>query len=107
MINEIIQNFLLVVYYKLKKMLEMFRHLENTGADMDPLFFKMAIMMGASLGISKILLASSWYFDNELFLNMVGVLFFIQQCVIASFFMCSKKVSQLYKERFCTTVTSS
>ena len=110
-INEIIQIFLLVVYfyyyYKLNKMLEMFRHIENKGADMDPLFFKMAIMMVASLGISQILLTSSWYFDNELLLNMVGVLFFIHQCVIASFFTCSKKVSRLCKERFATTVTSS
>ena len=110
-INEIIQILLLVAYfynyYKLNKMLKMLRHVERTGTDMNPLFFKIATMMGASLGISQILLASSWYFDNEIFIYMVGLLFFIQQCVIASFFMFSKKVSLLCKERFCTAETSS
>ena len=65
-IYEIIQILLLVAYfynyYKLNKMLKMFRHAERTGTDVNQLFFKIAIMMGASLGISQILLASSWYF---------------------------------------------
>ena len=109
--NEIIQISLLMAYfyyyYKLTKALKMVRHMANRRTDMNPLFFKIAIMMGTSLGISQISLASSWYFDNEMFLNIAGFFFLIQQCVILAIFMCSKKMSRLCKDRFCTTETSS
>ena len=110
-VNEIIQILLLVVYfvyyYKLNKMLKMVHHMVSTDTQQNKLFLKIAIMMGASLGISQISLASSWYFDSEMFLNLAEFFFLIQQCVIVCLFMCSKKILRLWKQRCCTTETSS
>ena len=62
----------------------MVHRMANRRTDMNPLFFKIAIMMGASLGISQISLASSLYFDNEMLLNIAGFFFLKQQCVLYS-----------------------
>ena len=101
-VNEIIQISLLVAYfvyyYKLNKMLTIVRHMANTDTDQDRLFLKIAIMMGSSLGISQIALTSSWYFDNELFLNMAGLFFLIQQCAVMLLFMFKEDVTTLQRE---------
>ena len=106
-INEFIQTLLLVAYfvyyYKLKKMLTTVPDMANTATRHDRLFLKIAITMGATLGISQVLLASSWYFDSEITLRIAGFFFVIQQCVFMSFYMCTKKMSRLCKERFGTT----
>ena len=106
--NEITQISLLaayfVYYYKLKKMFKIVRHMPNTDTQQNRLLLKIAIMMGANLGISQISLASSWYFDSEMFLNLAGFFFLIQQIVIMFLFMCSKKMLQLWKAKigYCT-----
>ena len=110
-VNEIIKVSLLVTYfvyyYKLNKMLKMVRHMANTDTQQNRLFLKIAIMMGASLGISQVAYPSSWYFNNEFLLYISANFLLIQQCVIILLLVCSKKVSRLCKERFCTTETSS
>ena len=63
-LNEIIKIIILaayfVYYYKLNKMLKMDRHIPNTDTQQNRLFLKIAIMMGASLGISEIVYPLSW-----------------------------------------------
>ena len=108
-INEFIQTLLLVAYFvyyfKLKKMLTLVPDMANTATRHDRLFLKIAITMGATLGISQVLLASSWYFDTEITLRIAGFFFFIQQCVFMSFYMCTKRMSRLCKKKFRTTQT--
>ena len=95
-INEIIKCLLLVAYcvyyYQLKKMVAIINNMPNTDTQQNRLFFEMAIMMGASLGISQIAYPFSWHFDNELLVYMIAHFLFIQLCVI-SLLMRSKEVS--------------
>ena len=110
--NEIIQILFLVAsfvyYYKLNKMLTIVHHMPSTNdKQRNRLYLRIAIMMGASIGISRLSFSSSWYFDSTSVLHISRFFYLIQQCVILLFFMCSKKMSQLCKERFCTTETLS
>ena len=105
-INEIVKVFLLVAYfvyyYKFNKMIVIVHNMPNTDTQQNRLFLKIAIMMGASLGISQIAYPFSLILDNELFLYMAANFLLVQQCAIFLLLMCSNKVSQLCKERFCT-----
>ena len=109
-IAETIQILLLVTfivyYYKLRKMLTLVRKLANNAARRNRMFLKIGITMGATLGISNIIFPISWYSNSLILLRIGAFSFVIQQCVIMSFYMCTKKMSQLCKERFCTTETS-
>ena len=109
--NEIIKILFLVAYfvyhYKLNKLLTIVRHMPNTDKQQNQLFLKIAIMMSATLGISQMAYPLAWYFGIGALRHLASFFFLIQQCVILSLFVCSKKVSQLCKERFCTTKTSS
>ena len=109
--NEFIQMLLLVTFFvynfKLNKMLTIVRHMPSTDTQQNRLLFKIALTMGTTLGISQIVFASSWFFDSEFGIQIAGLFIVIQQCVIMSLFVCSKKTSRLCKERFCTTETSS
>jgi len=107
-IAETIQVLLLVTffvyYYKLRKMLTLVRKLANNTTRRSQMFLKIGITMAVTIGLSKTTIALSWYLDNEILLRVGASFFFIQQCVLMSFYMC--KMSQLCKERFCTTETS-
>ena len=111
-INKVTQIILLVVYfiyyYKLNKMLKMVRNMvANTNQQQNRMFFKIAVAMGATIGISELIFTYNRFVSQITIVGIVGVLsLFIQQCVILILIMCSKKVSRLCKERFCTTETS-
>ena len=110
-VYQAIQSLLIITYfiyhYKTNKMLRMVRSMANTDTQQNQLFLKIAITMGATVGISHIIFATSWYLDSEIPLRRIsGFFFIIQQCVIMSFYMCTKKMSQLCKKKFCTTETS-
>ena len=110
-VNQIVQALLLttyfVYYYKLNKKLQFIRQLASNNSHHNRLFLKVAIAMGATLGISQVFFIASWYIDNEIPIRIAGFFFIVQQFVIMLLFMCSKKTSRLCKERFCTTETSS
>ena len=95
-----------VYCYKLNKLLTIIHDMPNDDTDQNRLFLKIAMIMGASLGISQISYPSTWYFGNEVFLYIAGSFILIQQCVILFIFMSSKKVSQLCKDKICSTETS-
>ena len=112
-LNKIIQITLLVqyfvYYYKLKKLLKMVRTLVvNVDHQQNQLFFKVAITLAATIGISQFFFAYIRLFTN--FTNILalvgGVLLLIQQFVIIILFT-NSKVLQLFKERFCSTGISS
>ena len=110
--NEIIQILFLVAsfiyYYKLNKMLTIVNHMPSTNdTRRNRLYLRIVVMMGASIGISRLSFSSSWYFDNTNVLHVARFFYLIQQCVILLLFVCSKKMSQLCKERFCATETLS
>ena len=110
-INEIVKVFLLVVYfvyyYKFNRMLTIVHNMPNTDTQQNLLLLKIAIMMAASLGISQMAYPFGWIFDTDLFLYLAANFLLVQQCAIFMLLMCSKKVSRLCKERFCTTETHS
>ena len=108
-INKIIQVLLLVAffiyYYKLRKMLTLVHKLANDAAtQQNQMFLKVGITIGAAIGISHMMFALTLYLDKETFITIAGFFIIIQQGVIMSFYI--KKMSQLCKERFCTTETS-
>ena len=116
-INKVIQITLLVVYftyyYKLNKMLKMVRILAaSVDHPQNRLFFKLAVTiavtMAAIVEISQIFFAYNWFIKPLSFVGSIGThSLLIQQCVITFLFTASKTVLQLFKERFCTTGTSS
>ena len=110
-INEIIKILSLVTYfvyyYKFNKLLTIVRRMPSTDTQQNRLFLKIAIMMAANLGISQMAYPSATFFGIEALLHIASFFFVIQQCVILLLFVCSKKMSQLCKEKFCSTETSS
>ena len=78
--NEIIQILLLVAsfvyYYKLNKMLTIVHHMPSTNdKQRNRLYLRIAIMMAASIGISRLSFSSSWYFNNKNVLHMARLFF--------------------------------
>ena len=108
--NEITQMILLTVYfvyyYKHNKALKMVRKMANNDTQQNKFFFKIALTMGATLGIAQVLFPIFWYFDNEIGLRIVSLIFLIQRCIIMSLYMCSKKMSRLWKQKLCKTKIS-
>ena len=73
----------------------------------DQHYFKLAIAMAATIGLSKFLLALNGFIEYSNFLILVALFFLlIQQAVIMILIMCSKKMARLCKERFCITEAS-
>ena len=112
-LNKVIQITLIVVYfvyyYKLNKMLKMARSMMvNTDQQQNRLFFKIAVTMAATIGISEIIFVFNRLTGRIFTVAIIGALaLFIQQFVIFILIMCSREVSRLCKERFCTTRPSS
>jgi len=81
----------------------------NVDQQQNQLFFKVAVTLAATIGISQFFFAYIRLFTN--FTNILalfgGVLLLIQQFAIIILFTSSKKVLQLLQERFCTTEISS
>ena len=96
-------------YYKLNNMLKMIRTLAvKVDHQQNRLFFKLAITMAATIGIAQFFLTYTRLISPTVSAQIVGGLLVpIQRCVILILFTSSKKVLRLYKERFCTTGTSS
>ena len=61
---------------------------------------KIAITMGATVGISQLLFMIHCVANSVLVFVAFWLLFFIQLCVITSHFMCTKKMKALFKEYF-------
>ena len=112
-LNKIIQIILLVIYfvyyYKLNRMLKMVHDMvANGNQQQNRLFLKIAITMGVTIGIANFIFMYNRFISQTAILGMVGILsLFTQQCVIVILILCSKNVSRLCKERFCTAGTSS
>ena len=103
-LSKIIQVLMFVVcfvyYYKVKKMLK--RHdKKNDDMEQNQLLFKIALTMGATIGISRFALLLDKVIDTDFILVSAGLIsLLVQQCAIMFLFMCSKKMSQLCKEKF-------
>ena len=110
-VNKIVQLIILatyfVYYFKLDKALKSVRKMANNNTQQNKLFFKIAITMAATLGISQMLLPLAWYFQSRIGIRIVGLLYFIQHCVIMLLYMCTKKMRRLWKKKLCNTETST
>ena len=109
--NRILQIIFLVVYftyyYKFQNAVKFVRKLATSNRQKDQHYFKLAIAMAATIGLSKFLLALNGFIEYSNFLILVALFFLlIQQAVIMILIMCSKKMARLCKERFCTTEAS-
>ena len=111
-VNAIAQAIILTTYfvyfYKLSKVLKGVKKMASKkDTQLNKFFFKIALTMAATLGISEILFALSWNFDNQLGIRIAGLFYFIQQFVIMSLYMCSKKMRRLWKQKLCNTEITS
>jgi len=113
-LNKSIGTLLLVVYfvyyYKLKKKLKVLvvPDMANVDRQHNQLFFKVALTMAATIGITQVFIVMNRIIDVKQILRIVSVVsLFIQQYVIMILCTCTKKMSQLCKEKFFTTETSS
>jgi len=76
----------------------------NSNRQKDQLYFKLAVAMAATMGISKFLHALNGFIEYSELLLMIGILFsLVQQTLIMILIMRSKKTVRLCKERFCIT----
>ena len=109
-INKIAQIIILttyfVYYYKVNKVLKNVRKMANNVKKHNDFYFKVALTMGATLGIAQVLLPITWHFDSEIGTQVVSLIFLMQRCIIMSLFMCSKKMRRLWKQKLCNTETS-
>jgi len=111
-LNKAIGTLLFVVYfiyyYKLNKMLKVVRDMANVDRQHNQLFLRVALTMAATLGVTQVFIVMNRIIDIKQILRVVpAVSLLIQQCVIMILCMCTKKMSQLCKEKFFTTETSS
>ena len=109
-INKVVQLIILATYfayyYKVNKALKTVHKMANKDTQQNKLFFKIALTMASTLGIAQVLFPIFWYFDNKIGMRIVGLFYFIQQVVIMSFYMCSKKMRRLWKQKMCNTEIS-
>ena len=92
-----------IYYYKVNKVLKTVRKMANNDRKHNNFYFKIDLTMGATIRISQMLLPISWYFQTQIGIQIVGLLFFTQQCLIMSLHMCSKKMHRLWKQKLCKT----
>ena len=76
----------------------------KTDQQQNRLFFKIAVTMGATIGISEFIFIYNGFAGQ--IPGIIGTLaLLVQQCVIV-ILMCSRNISQICKERFSTTGSS-
>ena len=90
-------------------MLKMVRTLSSkVDHQQNRLYFKLAITLAATLGISQFFFAYNRFIISTAVGGLVGRFsLLMQRCVILILVTSSKKVLQLCRERFCTTETLS
>ena len=103
-LGKILQGILLVVYfiyyYRLNRKLKMVRRLaSHTNKELNRHFFKIAVIMGATLGISKFVFILSAFVPLQVVGVMVALSLLVQQCVIMVLYMRSKHMRRLCKIR--------
>jgi len=64
----------------------------------EKLLHKIAVAMGATIGMSYLLFLAYVIFDFPFVFQLSWLLFLIQECVIAANFLCTKKMKQMCKE---------
>ena len=110
--NKALEIIFLIVYffyyYKLNKMLKMIRNIRSTDRQHNPLYLKVALGMGATIGISKFLYIIDLLIigHSDILLLLATFCLLVQQTLIMTLIMCSKKMPRLCKEKFCATETS-
>jgi len=73
----------------------------------DRFYFKLAVAMAATMGISKFLYLINGLIGYSYLLVFIALFsLFAQQAVIVVLIMCTKKMANLCNERFRTTETS-
>ena len=109
--NRILQIIYLMIYftyfYKFQNSIKLIRGMSASYKQKDRFYFKLAVAMAATMGISKflsIINAFMGYSHLLVFLALLSLL--VQQALIMVLIVCSKKMAKLCNERFRTTETS-
>jgi len=97
-INKLVQIIMFVAYlvyfYKFKKMY----NTQTSNLQYDRMFFKIAIAMGATIGLSTFVWMLARFVQYLDILIIIGcILDLIQQCVIMTSFLCTKKFPSFAK----------
>ena len=89
-------------YYKIQNRLKLIRNMANSNRQKDKKYFKLAVAMVATMGISKFIYVLNNFIEHSELLLIIGIFFsLVQQTLITILIMRSKKTAQLCKERFC------
>ena len=102
-INKLIQITMFIAYIVYFIKFNMMIHAVQTTTRYNQELFKIAIAMGATLGLSYFIFIFL-VFDSAFLDAVVGIsgafLLTIQRCIIMTFFLCTKKMSRLWKRFF-------
>ena len=108
-LSKLLQSILFVVYfvyyYRINRKLKMIRSLaSHTDKEQNRLFFRIAMIMGATIGISKFLFIFKTFIIPMPVIGAIGFIsLLIQQCVIVVVYMCSRHMQRLCKIRPSST----
>ena len=109
--NRIIQIIFLVIYftyfYKFQNATKLIRSMATSNKQKDQFYFKLAVAMAATVGVSKFLYLINGLIGYSYLLVFISLFSLLaQQALILVLITCSRKMANLCKERFCTTETS-
>ena len=101
-VNQIIQIVCLIVFfvyhYKVNNIIKLIRDMEKLKTQENRLFFRIALTMGATAGISEfIYIINGLFTDIAIVWTLGSICLLVQQFIIMFFIMTSKKTSQLCK----------
>ena len=108
-LGKLLQGILLVVYfvyhYRINRKLKMIRSLaSHSNKEQKKLFFRIAVMMGATIGISKFFFILNALVTSMQVVGVIGALsLLVQQCAIMVLYMCSRHMRKLCKIRPSST----
>ena len=108
-LGKLLQGILLVVYfvyhYRINRKLKMIHSLaSHTNKEQKRLFFRIAMMMGATIGISKFFFILNALVTSMQIVGVIGALsLLVQQCAIMVLYMRSRHMRKLCKIRPSST----
>ena len=95
-----------IYYFKIQNSLKLVHSMTSSNRSKDLVYLKLSIAMAVTIGISKLFYILDGFIDHPVWLIIGGLFSLVQQILLMSLIMCSKKMLRLCKERFSTTKVS-
>ena len=95
----------LILYYKQRNVIAPSSDAENNASrvKLSNQMIRIAVAMGASIGVARIAWLAALLFSPKFFI-VGAVALIIQQFVVMASFTCTKKMSRMCRERFCSAL---